>query len=51
MASRADAEAGWRIYQEGDFALTLEEINSRLAASGYAEIMPRTFRHYGKLQR
>jgi len=51
MASKQDAEAGWEIYKEADYALTLGEINQRLAERKFAPVSNRTFRHYGKLHR
>lgn len=39
------------IYREFDFTLGLDEINERLTAQGFSPVKPRTFRHYGKLQR
>lgn len=51
MASTADAAAGWEIYRDSDFALTLDEINATLQRRGYAPISLRTYQHYGKLQR
>ncbi len=51
MASTADAAAGWTIYRDADFALSLDEINERLVRQGRAPVSLRTYRHYGKLQR
>lgn len=51
MATFADAQAGWNIFREFDFTLTLEEINDRLKRSGYAAVALRTYRHYQKLRR
>lgn len=51
MASTADAAAGWEIYRDSDFALTLDEINATLQRRGHAPVSLRTYRHYGKLQR
>ena len=51
MASTGDAAAGWGIYREADYALTLDEINSTLQRRGHAPISLRTYRHYVKLQR
>jgi hypothetical protein len=50
-ASKLDAEAGWAIYRDSDFAASLSEINAELARRGFSEVSVRTFRHYGKLQR
>ena len=50
-ASKVDAEAGWGIYRDSDFAATLEEINAELRRRGFSEVSSRTYRHYGKLQR
>jgi hypothetical protein len=51
MASTADAAAGWAIYRDADFALSLDEINDRLVRHGCSPVSQRMYRHYGKLQR
>lgn len=51
MAAKLDAEAGWAIYRDSDFAASLAEINAELTRRGFSKISPRTYRHYGKLQR
>lgn len=50
-ASTADAAAGWAIYRDSDFALSLEEINARLERVDRSPVSVRMYRHYGKLQR
>lgn len=51
MASSADAAAGWEIFRDADFALSLDEINDQLVRQGHAAVSARMYRHYGKLQR
>ena len=51
MATTKDAEAGWNIYRDADYALSMSEINDELVRRGHAPIKERTYRHYGKLQR
>ena len=48
-ATTRDARAGFAIYLQSFEGTTLEEINARLAASGYGAIAQRTFTHYRKL--
>jgi hypothetical protein len=50
-ASKLDAEIGWAIYRDSDFAASLGEINTELTRRGFSEVSPRTYQHYGKLQR
>lgn len=51
MASSEDAQVGWQIYIEGNFALSLHDINEELIRRGFAPVSQRMFRHYRKLQR
>lgn len=51
MATFQDAQAGWAIFKEFDFTLSLDEINARLMQRGFAPVAPRTFAHYDKLRR
>lgn len=51
MATVADAEFGWQLYQDSHYSLSLREINKRLKENGFSPIAPRTFQHYQKLVR
>lgn len=51
MATARDAQAGWNIYRSSGYSFTLDEINEKLAASGFNAVAPRTYSHYRKLYR
>lgn len=51
MATFKDAQAGWSIFRDYDFTLSLEEINQRLIGDGFAPVALRTYSHYQKLRR
>lgn len=51
MARTEDARAGWELYRNSGFVLSLGEISDRLTALGYAPIAPRTYDHYQRLRR
>ena len=48
-ATTRDARAGFAIYLQSAEGVTLDEINSRLEASGYGAIAQRTLTHYRNL--
>lgn len=50
-ASYRDAAAGWEIYRDSHFSLTLDEVNEALRARGYHPVSPRTYDHYERLRR
>ncbi len=51
MAGFDDTRAGWEIYRNSGFSLSLEEINERLKAVGYAPVAQRSYKHYQRLER
>lgn len=51
MAKYEDTRAGWEIFQESDYTLRLDEINSFLIRQRRSPVSDRTFRHYQKLVR
>lgn len=51
MATFADAQAGWTIFKEFDFTLSLTELNERLIRRGFSPVAARTYAHYQKLRR
>jgi hypothetical protein len=51
VASRKDAEAGWEIFKDSDYAASLGEINEELIRRDLAPVSARTYRHYFKLHR
>lgn len=51
MASREDAEAGWELFKDSDYTLSLAEINRLLVRQGDAPVSSRMYEHYRKLLR
>lgn len=51
MATKEDAEQGWRIFREENYALTLDEVNQRLVRQGHSAVSQRMYQRYGKLHR
>lgn len=51
MASTKDLQAGWEIYRNSGFRLSLDEVNDRLQALTFAPISDRAWDHYQRMRR
>jgi hypothetical protein len=50
-ADTTDLRAGWEIYRNAGFQLSLDEINERLEAAGFSKISKRAYDHFRRLER
>ena len=48
-ATPRDTRAGFDIYQSADGAISLDDLNARLARAGYGPVARRTLTHYRHL--
>lgn len=51
MATAADAEVGWQLFQDSHYSFSLDEINRRLRDQGFSPVSSRMYQHYRKLVR
>lgn len=49
MATEKDGRAGWELFRQSNYSLSLAQINARLEDLGYSPVSTRMYQHYGRL--